>query len=585
MSYTEPPMASGGKSAAQSLKQLPERFIHKLFLRRLLFGKALRRSRFSTGGILPACILAVAAVGGARCAWPACTPPASIAAQLKTRHDAGIYAELGSWFADRRQYACSADAFREAASIDPASARYSYLLGLSLYSAGQSDGAIKPLQQSIRLDPKDVDAYLTLGAALDQAGNRTEAEVQWRLALAIDPRSTLALDNLSRDLLANGSYSSVITLLKPMDAAGQLTIPLAVKLSIAYSKLGLLEDASALLHAKLRENPSSLPLVEALAGALILQMRVQEATEIVKTAASQYPHDRSVQVLYLRTLVLAGDTAPAEALSHTLLTSGPHSWEVLYLTGFLKLQEGDYAASRDYLKESAALHPDDPDIRFDLGVALARTKANAAAKDQLQRAIELGYSKPEAHFELARVLQALGEAGPAQEQLQLYRQSLQAQSNQNQAAGQAALADQAVAAGRLQQAVELYRNALATDPDDSLLIYKLAMALDKSGDLAGERAALEHAVQLKPQFGPAQNQLGYLDAQDGNTGSAERHFRLAVQSDPGNSNAWINLGAILFLEAEWEQAKDAISHALLLDPTNLKAKQLNEQLDAVERQR
>jgi Flp pilus assembly protein TadD len=357
-----------------------------------------------------------------------------------------------------------------------------------------------------------------------------------------------------------------------------------VKLSIAYSKSGLLEDAAALLRAKLRENPSSLPLVEALAGALILQMRVQEATEIVKAAASQYPHDKSVQVLYLRTLVLAGDTAQAEALSRVLLTSSPHSWEVLYLTGFLKLQEGDYAASRDYLKQSAALNPKDPDIRFDLGVSLARTKANAAAKEQLQKAIELGYSKPEAHFELAHVLQALGEAGSAQKHLQLYRQSLQAQSNQTQAAGQAALADQALAAGRLQQAVTLYRNALAIDPDDPLLIYKMAMALDKTGDPTGERAALELAVRLKPQFGPAQNQLGYLDAQDGNTGSAERHFRLAAQSDPGDANAWINLGAILYLEAKWEQAKDAVGHALLLDPANLKAKQLNEQLDAAEKQ-
>lgn len=584
MSYTQPPMASGGKSAAQSLRQFSERLICRLSFRGLLFGKAGGTNYFSAGRILPACLLAIAAIGGARCSWSACTPPASIAAQLKTRHDAAIYADLGSWFGDRHQYACSADAFRKALSIDPASARYAYLLGLSLYSAGQAEEAIEPLRQSIRLDAKNIDAYMTLGAALDQAGNRTDAEVQWRLALAIDPRSALALDNLSRDLLADGNYGSVIALLKPTDAAGQLTIPLAVKLSIAYSKSGLLEDAAALLRAKLRENPSSLPLVEALAGALILQMRVQEATEIVKTAASQHPHDQSVQILYLRTLVLAGDTAGSEALSRALLTSSPHNWEVLYLTGFLKLQEGDYAASRDYLKQSAALHPNDSDIRFDLGVSLARTKANAAAKEQLQKAIELGYSKPEVHFELARVLQALGEAGPAQEQLHLYRQSLQAQSNQTQAAGQAALADQAVATGRLQQAVTLYRNALAIDPDDPLLIYKMAMALDKTGDLTGERAALERAVQLKRQFGPAQNQLGYLDAQDGNTGSAERHFRLAVQSDPGDSNAWTNLGAILYLEAEWDQAKDAISHALLLDPANLKAKQLNEQLDAAEKQ-
>lgn len=534
--------------------------------------------------ILPVCILAIATLGGIRFAWSACTPPDSIAVQLKTRHDAAIYAELGAWFGGRHQYACAADSFRKAATIDPASARYGYLLGLSLYSAGQAGEAVKPLQQSILLDPKPVDAYLALGAALDQTGNRTDAEAQWRLALAIDPHSAVALDNLSRDLLADRNYSSVIALLKPMDASGQLTIPLAVNLSVAYSKSGLLEDASALLQAKLHDNPSSLPLVEALAGALILEMRVQEATEIVRTAAERYPHDEDVQVLYLRTLVLAGDTAQAEALSHTLLISSPHNWEVLYLAGFLKMQEGKYAASRDYLEQSVALKPDDADTRFDLGVALARTKANTAAKKQLQRAIALGYSKPEVHFELARVLQSLGEASLAQGQLQLYEQSLKAQSNQTQAAGQAAVAEQDLAAGRLQQAVALYRNALAIDPDDPLLVYKMAMALDKTGDLTGERAALERAIQLNPRFALAQNQLGYLDSQDGDTESAERHFRLAVQADPGYSNAWMNLAATLYLESKWEQAKAAIGHVLLLDPANARARQLDKQLNGMERQ-
>ncbi|MGC2163289.1 MAG: tetratricopeptide repeat protein, partial [Silvibacterium sp.] len=197
----------------------------------------------------------------------------------------------------------------------------------------------------------------------------------------------------------------------------------------------------------------------------------------------------------------------------------------------------------------------------------------------------LGYSKPEVHFELARVLQALGDATSAQEQFRLYQQSLRAQSDQTQAAGQAALADKALAAGRLQQAVALYRNALTIDPNEPLLAYKLAMALNQTGDIAGERAALEHAIQLNPHFALAQNQLGYLDVQNDDTKSAELHFRLAVQADPGYANAWMNLAATLYLESEWKEAKDAISHVLLLDPADPRAKQLNEQLDAMNSKR
>lgn len=577
-------MAFSRKSAARSLTGVPALSIWKLFFCELYQHERERRrtNRLFQRKAFHAFILAIVALGGVRCSWSICTPPNSIAVQLKTQHDAAVYAELGTWFANRRQYACATEAFRNAVTRDPTSARYVYLLGLSLYSNGLAGEAVEPLQQSIELDPKYADAHLTLGAALDQMGNRTKAEVQWRLALAILPQSALALDNLSRDLLADGNYSSVIALLKPMADAGSLTVPLSVKLSVAYSKSGLLENASALLHAALLQNPSSLPLVEALAGVLILQMRVQEATEIVRTAASRHPHDMSVQVLYFHTLILANDTVQAEALSHELLISSPHNWEVLYLTGFLKLQEGDYGASKGYLEQSVALKPDYPESRFDLGVVLARMKAENAAKEQLQKAIALGYSKPEVHFELARVFQALGEASPAQEQLRLYQQSLKSQSDQTQAAGQAALADQALAAGRLQQAVALYRNALAIDPNEPLLAYKMAMALNKTGNIADERVALERAVQLNPRFAPAQNQLGYLDFQGDDTGSAEQHFRLAVQADPGYTEAWMNLAATLCLESEWTQAKAAVGQVLMLDPANLKARQLNEQIDAME---
>ena len=531
--------------------------------------------------VLSVILLAIVGVCEVPSAWSTCTPPASFATQLKTRHDADIYAQLGSWYGDRHQYACAVEAFRHAVAIDPASAHFNYLLGLSLYSQGRTKEAVQPLRQSIQSNPQSIDAFLTLGAVFDTMGNRADAEAQWRQAIAIDSQSTLAFDHLSRDLLADKNYNAVIALLKPMAASGKLAVPLLVNLSVAYSKSGLLEDASDLLHTSLRDNPASLPLIKALAGVLILQMRVEEATTLVKEAAGQFPHDRGMQVLYLRTLVLAGGAAKAEALSHTLLASDPHDEEVLYLTGFLKLQAGDYVAARRYLEQSVALKPDDPDSRFDLGVALARTKAESAAKEQLQQAIALGYAKPEVHFELARVLRSLGDANGSQEQMQLYQQSLKAQSNQTQAAGQAALADQALAAGRLEQAIALYRNASEIDPDEPLLAYKLAMALNKNGDLAGERTALARAIQLNPHFALAQNQLGYLDSQDGDTGSAGRHFRLAVEADPGYANAWMNLAATLFLESQWGEAKVAVGHVLLLDPSNLRAKALNEQLDAM----
>ena len=109
------------------------------------------------------------------------------------------------------------------------------------------------------------------------------------------------------------------------------------------------------------------------------------------------------------------------------------------------------------------------------------------------------------------------------------------------------------------------------------------MALDKAGDLAGERSALEQAVKIDPTFAVAQNELGYLLSRQGSAASnaaAEGHFRLAVKAAPEFTVAWINLAATLGAEAHYAEAQDAVATALRLDPKNADALQLNQQLNA-----
>ncbi len=76
--------------------------------------------------------------------------------------------------------------------MDPHSARLAYLRGASLYSAGNIKEAIGSLQQSVRLDPKVLQPHLLLAAALDDVHDSTNAEIEWRAALVLDPKSTTA---------------------------------------------------------------------------------------------------------------------------------------------------------------------------------------------------------------------------------------------------------------------------------------------------------------------------------------------------------------------------------------------------------
>jgi len=525
-------------------------------------------------------------------AQAACKAPANLAKELRATPDAGSYSALGSWYADHHQFGCAIETFRKAAALEPNSARYQYLLGLSFYADGQFANSIGSLRRSLQLDPDLIQTHLLLGTALDSSNARPPAELEWRLALARDPKSILALEGLSRDLLADHNYSGVIQLLAPVslnpgDVSDALTDTLAVDLAAAYSNSGLPEDAAAVLQKRLRTSPASLQLAEALSGVLILESRFQDAVAALSGVASQHPQDLHAQILLLQTLVLAHDPG-AEALGQKLLISAPKQWELLYFMGMLHQQGDDYAAARDYFERSVAANPGDADAHYRLGVVLSSIKDGAkeetTARQELERSITLGLGTPEVHFALAKALRALGDMEGAQQQLSLYQQTLKAQAARAQAADKAQQGDQAAAAGNAQETVADYREALALAPQEPVLAYKLAMALDKTGDKAGERTALHQAADLDPKMALAQNQLGYLDAGDGDAAGAVQHFQFAVGADPGFSKAWMNLAASLCLEAKWVEAREALHHVFALGGDDASAKALLQQIDAMEAQ-
>jgi Flp pilus assembly protein TadD len=540
--------------------------------KRQFFARRLR----SVAGLL----LAMAWLGALPCLAAPCTASPAIEAKLHAHPGAGSYTERGVWFNEHKQFGCAVEDFEKALQLDPGSARIAFLLGQSLYSSGNVEGAIDPLQQSARLDPKNVEAHLVLGAALDKMHRVTDAKIEWRAALAIDPKSTKALRALSKDLLAEKDYGAEITLLRANSRSAQLPPDLTLDLAVAYSQTGKLSDADELLRTSLHSHPAALPLAEALAATLVLQARRQEAATVLATAMQHHPEDLHVQVLYLWILVQQDEAEKARQLSAKLLQVAPHNWEVLYLTGVVERRAGEYEAARSHLEAAVALNPNHVESRRNLGSVLAQLKDPQGASEQLQKAIDLGDEDPAVRFELAGVLRTLGENQEADNQLKIYKQEAQEKSDLTQAYAKADFGDQKLAAGDLPAAIALYREALLANPRDASLAYKLAMACEKVGDSAGERVALDQAIQIDPKMAEAQNQLGYLDSRAGDTASAEAHFRLAVSAAPNYAKAWVNLAATLYLQSELPEAKEAVERALQLEPGNPQAQKLRSKLDA-----
>ncbi len=500
-------------------------------------------------------------------AAPVCHGPQELEQQVREQPSARSWGALGGWYGEQKKFTCAVQAFQAAIRLDPGSALMHYFLGLTLYSSGQVDASIPELRKATAMDANSVQAQLALGVALHQQGHAAEAEAAWEAALAIDPNSVTALDWLAKARISEGQFGAAIELLSAAPRDEDLTLDLA----LAYSQSGQFDKAAKALEGAVAKTPGSVRLASALATVYVQSHRYQDATTLMRKTSSEYPADFVTELLYLRLLVLQDDDADAQPIAEKLLAAHPRDFDVLYLTGVTENDMQQYDAAVTHLKAAAELNPNHFDTRFNLGMALSHLKQNEAARDQLERAVALDSSNAEAHFHLAQVLRALGDTAGAGEQLKLFQQRQQATTTLALGQTKSGQAAQALDSGQTVQAIALYREAITALPQDAVLHYNLALALDQTGDFAAEQVALETAVRLRPRFAEAENQLGIVLAREGRDSVAEEHFRAAIAAAPSYAEAANNLGTLLGQQGHDQEAERFFRVAVTMNPRYVRA--------------
>lgn len=224
---------------------------------------------------------------GAGWAQSSCVPPESMKAKLTGKPDASALNELGVWFGEQKQYDCAARAFASSLQLGPQQKDFAHVafeFGASLYLSGDTSEAISALEEAEKFGYKDINLHLVLAQALDSTHAAHDAEVEWRAALEIDPEYTDALDSLSNDLIAEGSYKGVVELLDTPRVAPQRTVQQAMNLGEAYTRMSRIEDANRVLRDAVNTYPDSMPLAQQLAGMLTQAGRKDEADAVLANA-------------------------------------------------------------------------------------------------------------------------------------------------------------------------------------------------------------------------------------------------------------------------------------------------------------
>jgi tetratricopeptide (TPR) repeat protein len=126
--------------------------------------------------------------------------------------------------------------------------------------------------------------------------------------------------------------------------------------------------------------------------------------------------------------------------------------------------------------------------------------------------------------------------------------------------------------GELDDAIRLYRQALACKPAYPEGHFFLGRALEARGRTAEAMSEYREALRLWPDFGAAHIMTGLLLSREKKFDEAAAHYRAALKDDPESAAAQSDWGMALMQQGRWQESAAHYEQALRLDPALAEAR-------------
>ena len=339
------------------------------------------------------------------------------------------------------------------------------------------------------------------------------------------------------------------------------------------------------------------------------QPEIRKAVEQQADLAKANPRDAN-QVLRLGMVLHAHDqfqvAARCYSRAHAL---GPKRFDTLYCWGQALASMGDYRGAAERLRQALAIRPTSVPARLKLAEVL-RESADSARSAELYRQVlnETG-DDATAHYGLGRLLDGadaiaefrkalavfprygaaqfalatayrkIGETAKAQEALSDYERDktllpplddpemAAVRSLNLSATGLLSQAAELEKDGRLEEALERHKRAIAMDPklvDAYVNLISLYGRLQRDSEA---EQAYHQAIALDPNRTDAYYNFGVFCFERQRLSDAEKAFEAAVRLNPRHAEALHNWAVILEREGKWEPAAVLYQRALGVKPS------------------
>jgi protein O-GlcNAc transferase len=420
--------------------------------------------------------------------------------------------------------------YRSAIRLDPSQAAPHRNLGFNLLTAKDYIRSDSELREASRLDPNDNFAhYYLLLLALD-THHDSKALAQASLAGQLVDNDFEAGAGLIEADIRLDRIDDAISRLNHLEEANQLPSTREYQIAILFARharysqavhcfrriakldpswgnrynlaLALLyegqsAEAATLLSALHIERPANADTLMFLGSALEMQQKMPEALEAYRAALVADPSNPDRTLDYTRLLMDTDRYDEAIQVVQTGMGATSSTALLQLRLGAVEMVKGNYDAARDAFHAALATDPQ-LDAAY---VGLAQTYARQANDVEAIRILEAARDKLPGHYLLEYYVGLLASR-----------------------------------LGREQEAVDTLQKAARLEPRSPDPFYELGKLYGSRQDWPAACEALEHVIQLNPQFAPAHYQLSKVYAHLGLSSKAEQeaqqtHTLVDVQRD------------------------------------------------------
>jgi len=296
-------------------------------------------------------------------------------------------------------------------------------------------------------------------------------------ALAVNPRSWMALHNLGLWYLNNGQMEDAVAQYEKALALKPNSFKAYNNLGMIYDRLGEKEKAITSYQKALALKPNYALVCNNIAVIYKGLGRYDEAIAYYQRALALDPEFVEVYANLANLHRGLGNAQEAERRYRQALSLRPNSAELANELGLFYAEQGQMVRAIELYRQALAVKPQFAEAHANLGVAYKNQGQVPEAIAAFRQAVAHSPEMSDAYLNLGVLLAGSG--------------------------GQ-------------EEAIQMYGRAAALQPNSEIPLYALGTLYLELGRDQEARAELEHAVAINPDFGPAYGALSWLSlrAQD-----------------------------------------------------------------------